>query len=60
LRHIPGGTSHDAQALAVQPPAGILFVPSINGISHDIAKDATEEGIVLNCQALADTGRCVC
>jgi N-carbamoyl-L-amino-acid hydrolase len=31
----------------------MLFVPSIGGISHDIAEDTAEDDIVLGCQVLA-------
>ena len=32
---LPSGAGHDAQALAPITPVGMLFVPSIGGISHD-------------------------
>ncbi len=50
---MPSGAGHDAQVLAQRLPAGMLFVPSIGGISHDIAEDTAEEDIVRGCQALA-------
>ena len=31
---LPSGAGHDAQAIAAIAPAGMIFVPSINGISH--------------------------
>src|SRR5207247_2590286 len=33
-RLMPSGAGHDAQAMARLGPAGMIFVPSINGISH--------------------------
>lgn len=33
---MPSGAGHDAQILAQGLPAGMLFIPSIGGISHDI------------------------
>jgi len=35
-------------------PAGMLFVPSIGGISHHWSEDTKEEDIVRGCAALAD------
>jgi N-carbamoyl-L-amino-acid hydrolase len=32
---MPSGAGHDAQVLADVVPAGMLFVPSVGGISHD-------------------------
>ena len=32
--HLPSGAGHDAQLLAKLGPMGMIFVPSINGISH--------------------------
>ena len=32
---LPSGAGHDAQALARVTPAGMVFVPSVGGLSHD-------------------------
>lgn len=32
---LPSGAGHDAQALAPITPVGMVFVPSVGGISHD-------------------------
>jgi N-carbamoyl-L-amino-acid hydrolase len=53
-RHMPSGAAHDAQVLAAHMPAGMLFIPSIGGISHDFAEDSHEDDIVLGCQVLAE------
>ena len=37
-RRIPSGAGHDAQMLARVCPAGMVFVPSRNGISHNPAE----------------------
>ncbi len=50
---MPSGAGHDAQILAQGLPAGMLFIPSIGGISHDIAEDTAEKDIVRGCRALA-------
>jgi beta-ureidopropionase / N-carbamoyl-L-amino-acid hydrolase len=33
-RHLPSGAGHDAQMMATVMPMGMIFVPSIGGISH--------------------------
>jgi len=33
-RHLPSGAGHDAQMMATLMPMGMIFVPSIGGISH--------------------------
>jgi N-carbamoyl-L-amino-acid hydrolase len=33
-RHLPSGAGHDAQHMARLGPAGMIFVPSVGGISH--------------------------
>ena len=55
--HMPGAwmrmasaAGHDAQVIAGRLPCGMLFVPSIAGISHDFAEDTNEDDIVLGCQ----------
>jgi hypothetical protein len=35
-------------------PAGMLFVPSIGGISHHWSEDTDEADIVLGCQVMSD------
>jgi N-carbamoyl-L-amino-acid hydrolase len=32
---LPSGAGHDAQALAPITPSGLVFVPSVGGVSHD-------------------------
>jgi N-carbamoyl-L-amino-acid hydrolase len=31
---LPSGAGHDAQAIATLGPMGMIFVPSVDGISH--------------------------
>jgi len=50
---MPSGAGHDAQILAHRLPSGMLFIPSIGGISHDIAEDTAEKDIVRGCRTLA-------
>ena len=32
--HLPSGAGHDAQIMAKLGPMGMIFVPSVDGISH--------------------------
>ena len=36
VRRLPSGAGHDAQMLARICPAGMIFVPSVAGISHNV------------------------
>jgi N-carbamoyl-L-amino-acid hydrolase len=51
--YMPSGAAHDAQWLSRCMPSGMLFVPSIGGVSHDFIEDTAEEHIVLGCQVAA-------
>jgi len=51
---MPSAAVHDAQIFARYLPTGMLFVPSIAGISHHYAEDTKEEDIILGCRVLAD------
>ena len=53
-QHMPSGAGHDAQVFAERVPAAMLFVPSIQGISHSFEEDTADQDIVLGCQVLAD------
>ena len=33
-RRMPSGAGHDAQSIALFAPVGMIFVPSVDGISH--------------------------
>jgi N-carbamoyl-L-amino-acid hydrolase len=50
---MPSGAGHDAQYFAKYMPAGMLFVPSIGGISHHWSEDTKEEDIILGAQVFA-------
>lgn len=53
-RRMPSGAVHDAQVLSARLPAGMVFVPSLGGISHSFAEDTDEKDLVLGCQVLSD------
>ena len=56
---MPSGAGHDAQIFAPLLPTGMLFVPSIQGVSHSFDEDTAEADIVLGCQVLAHATRAV-
>lgn len=49
------GAGHDAQIFAPHVPTGMLFCPSINGISHNPEEHTEAEDIVETIEALAVT-----
>jgi len=51
---MPSGAFHDAGIVSAQLPSAMLFIPSIDGISHDFAEDSRRDDIVLGCRVLAD------
>jgi beta-ureidopropionase / N-carbamoyl-L-amino-acid hydrolase len=51
---MPSGAGHDAQHLARVMPAAMLFVPSIDGISHHWAENTSDEDIVLGARVFTD------
>lgn len=58
-RRMPSGAGHDAQYLAQVMPAAMLFVPSINGISHHWSEDTKREDLVAGCEVLARAARAI-
>jgi beta-ureidopropionase / N-carbamoyl-L-amino-acid hydrolase len=42
---MPSGAGHDAMVVGRRAPAAMLFVPSIDGRSHDLSEDTAEEDI---------------
>jgi beta-ureidopropionase / N-carbamoyl-L-amino-acid hydrolase len=54
---MPSGAGHDAQVLATIMPAGMLFVPSIGGISHHWTENTDDADIVMGAQVFAETCR---
>jgi len=56
---MPSAAGHDAQILAQRVPAGMLFVPSIGGISHHWSENTKDEDIVLGCQVMASAAAAI-
>ncbi len=52
-RRMPSGALHDATNVSRLMPVAMLFVPSINGISHDFAEDTAEADLVAGLKVLA-------
>jgi beta-ureidopropionase / N-carbamoyl-L-amino-acid hydrolase len=52
---LPSGALHDAMVLARRVPAGMLFIPSIGGRSHDLSEDSKPKDIVDGAHVLAET-----
>jgi N-carbamoyl-L-amino-acid hydrolase len=51
---MPSGAGHDAQVLATIMPAGMLFVPSIGGISHHWTENTADTDIVIGAQVFVE------
>jgi N-carbamoyl-L-amino-acid hydrolase len=60
-RHLrmPSGAGHDAQILSRRMPSAMMFIPSLNGISHHWTEDTTEADIVLGAQVFADAAAAI-
>jgi N-carbamoyl-L-amino-acid hydrolase len=60
-RHLrlPSGAGHDAQILSRRMRSGMMFVPSIKGISHHWSEDTSEADIVLGAQVFADAAAAI-
>jgi N-carbamoyl-L-amino-acid hydrolase len=54
---MPSGAGHDAQILAAIMPAGMLFVPSIGGISHHWSENTDDADIVSGAEVFVETCR---
>jgi N-carbamoyl-L-amino-acid hydrolase len=55
VRRIPSGAGHDAQMLARVCPAGMVFVPSVAGISHNPAEHTDLDDITAGADVLLRT-----
>jgi N-carbamoyl-L-amino-acid hydrolase len=54
---MPSGAGHDAQVLATVMPAGMLFIPSIGGISHHWSENTDDADIVLGAEVFVEACR---
>ncbi|MXW95735.1 MAG: Zn-dependent hydrolase [Acidimicrobiaceae bacterium] len=55
VRRMPSGAGHDAQILAEVCPAGMVFVPSVKGISHNPAEFTEPDDLVAGANVLLNT-----
>mgnify|MGYP002062811311 CR=1 FL=1 len=53
-RKMPSGALHDATNVSRLMPVAMLFVPSINGISHAFEEDTAEDDLVAGVRVLAE------
>jgi N-carbamoyl-L-amino-acid hydrolase len=51
---MPSGAGHDAQVIAQKMPSSMLFIPSINGVSHHWTEDTSDADIALGAQVYVD------
>ncbi len=54
---MPSAAGHDAQVLASIMPAGMLFVPSIGGISHHWSENTSDADIVRGAEVFVEACR---
>ena len=53
-RRMVSGAGHDAQVIGQMAPAGMIFVPSIAGVSHNPAEATSSEDLARGAQLLSD------
>ncbi len=56
-KRLASGAGHDAQALAAVTPSGMIFVPSVGGVSHDPSELTAWEDVVNGANVLLGTVR---
>lgn len=52
---VPSGAFHDSLVMTEKFPTGMIFVPSVNGISHSTHEFTHEKDIEKGCQVLLNT-----
>lgn len=55
VMRLPSGAGHDAQMLARMCPTGMIFVPSIKGISHNPAENTSDQDLEAGANLLLHT-----
>jgi acetylornithine deacetylase/succinyl-diaminopimelate desuccinylase-like protein len=55
VRQLPSGAGHDAQMFARVCPAGMIFVPSVGGISHNPAEHTEPADLTAGADTLLQT-----
>jgi len=54
-RRMPSGAGHDAQSLAALGPVGMIFIPSVGGISHSPEEYSKPQDVVNGANVLLGT-----
>ena len=54
-RRMPSGAGHDAQMMARVCPAGMIFVPSVGGLSHNVNEHTRPEHLKAGADVLLET-----
>ena len=49
---MPSGAGHDSQIFAKYVPTAMMFVPSINGISHNVEEETRIEDLIKGVEVL--------
>ncbi len=52
VRRMPSGAGHDAQMFAPHCPTGMIFVPSVGGISHNVREHTAPEHLIAGANVL--------
>ena len=52
VKRMPSGAGHDAQMLAPRCPAGMIFIPSVGGISHNVREFSKPEHVTAGLSVL--------
>ena len=55
FKKIPSGAGHDAQDMAIIVPSGMIFIPSIDGISHSPKELSSDEDVYKGANVLLNT-----
>jgi N-carbamoyl-L-amino-acid hydrolase len=55
VRRLPAGAGHDAQMLARVCPSGMIFTPSVKGLSHNPKEHTSPEDLELGANVLLQT-----
>lgn len=57
VRRMPSGAGHDAQMFAPHCPTGMIFVPSVAGLSHNVKEHTEPADLVAGADVLLDVVR---
>ena len=55
FKKMPSGAGHDAQDMAILVPSGMIFIPSIDGISHSPKEFSSDEDVYKGANILLNT-----